>query len=86
MRRMGLPGADFLAAAITPLRALLKESEIEDDKVIGHLDDERVVGSTAGEPHSRCKRSHVYMLESSIFPMARRRGVQPVTMRRPTSS
>jgi hypothetical protein len=50
--RMGLPGADFLAAAMTASERPSKRAGSEDDKVIGHLDDERVVGSTARD-HAR---------------------------------
>ena len=53
-----------MAAAITSAE---REGRVEDDKVIGHLDDERVVASTAREPHTRRKRRHVYMLGSRIL-------------------
>ena len=35
--------------------------------MIGHLNDQRVVGSTAREPNSRRKRRHVYALDPGIF-------------------
>src|SRR4029077_20910047 len=47
---------------------------VEDNNVIGHLNDQRVVGSTAREPDSRRKRRHVYALDPGIFLIRQTRG------------
>src|SRR5580692_5260671 len=50
-----------------PLRTPLEERRLKDDKMIGHLDDQRIVGPATREPHAKCKWRHIYLLGPSKF-------------------
>src|SRR4029077_10344188 len=50
-----------------PLRTPLEERRLKDAKMIGHLDDQRVVGPATREPHAKCKWRHVYLSGPSKF-------------------
>src|SRR5580704_8784740 len=64
----------LLSRSDHPLRTPLEQRRLKDDKMIGHLDNQGVVGSTTREPHARCERCHVDLLGSGKFLIRQPRG------------